>query len=522
MLWLAVHYPALALEVFGHSADLVNSADADNPNESKDPNDLKGANDLKSANDLKGANNSAKQKKRDDKPRVVVARNRVWLANAAALQRGVRPGSTLATATTIAGQLEHHSRNLAAEQAQLRVLAEALYQLTPQIALLEPDALALDIQASLRLFGDARAIAERAVRLSLELGHQAAARLGRTPSGAVALARSGAANLEALPLDQLGLGPTLVERFANMGLHQLGQVLELPDRAIARRFGKAALDLLCRLRGDLPDPQRYIELAPEFDRTRHLLEPIRHRQGLAFPMQRLLQELKHWLIGQQLAVSCLEWHFRNSQQEQASLTVRFSEPQQSDQQALALSRLQLDRIELPADILSLELRARQLEPFQVEMTDLFQATTHSAQGGCPNALVDQLRARLGEQACCTLEVREQHHPDWQSRRIPVRRLGSGPGSPAAQAAPSAADNVSSRADQDGGRPLWLCRPPRPVAVEELTLVHGPERIRTAWWHQGICRDYYIARHQADPQQAAARCWAFVDHSGRWFIHGYFS
>ncbi|MEM1432916.1 MAG: DNA polymerase Y family protein [Pseudomonadota bacterium] len=507
MLWLAICYPDLPLEVFGRLPE---------------------------------------------NPCVVAEQNRIWLANAAARSAGVQVGSTLATATTIAGQLEHHRRDPRAELNRLEVLAEALYQLTPQVALRPPDGLVLNIQASLRLFGDAGAMLERALRLSANLGHQGHARLGATPILAMALARTGVSTPETLPLSGLELDAATVERLQNMGLTRLGQLSGLPDSAIAQRFGKATLAQLRRLRGDLPDPQRYIELPSEFQRSQHLLNPIRNKQGLLFPMQRLLKELRHWLIAQQLAAGLLRWRFSNSQRERAVLEVQFGEPHQNEQRALKLSQLKLDTVTLPADVLSIELEALKLEPLRAETTNLFQQLEPGERNGCPGELLDLLRARLGQKALSNLLSLHQHHPDWLTRRVPAQPPEQPRSKPSRKTrrtaaaghaqSPHPARSTESQTTEPQAtepqstetqntatqlppgaryRPLWLCRPPQPVSLQQLELLQGPERIRTAWWHQGINRDYYIARHLKSPQQLS-HCWTFVDDQGRWYIHGYFA
>ncbi|MEM6707896.1 MAG: DNA polymerase Y family protein [Pseudomonadota bacterium] len=477
MLWLAIHYPLLGLEVLTP----------------------------------------------DDEAAIVVENNRVYLANEAALQRGIQTGSTLASAIAIAGahQLTHLSRNPQREHTQLNALAEALYQLSPQVALAAPDGLVLEIQASLRLFGNAQAISQRAELISFELGFRGRCRLAATPAAAIALARAQAPDLERLPLHALALPAAAIERFQNMGLVQVGPVLKLPDRAIARRFGKATLKVLRQLRGDTPDPQRFIEPAAEFERQRHLLDPIRSKQGVLFPAQRMLKELEHWLIGRQLAVAELHWLFSNSQNERADVILRFSTPHQNADRAFRLLRLKLEHLSLPADVLSLTLQATRLEPCVAEVGPLFQTLEPAEQQRCPDELLDQLRTRLGEGACCTLIAPSQHHPDWLSKRVSVRALSESRALSETRALSESRAPGEAKTTTRDYRPLWLCRPPQPISPRQLRLLHGPERVRTAWWHGGVERDYYVAEHRVSAHQTPAQCWAFNDEQDRWFIHGYF-
>ncbi|MGI9328869.1 MAG: Y-family DNA polymerase [Pseudomonadales bacterium] len=468
MQWLAMYYPALGLEAF-HTAT-------------------------------------------NDDPAVLVEQGQVVLCNRKASQLGVSPGLTAATANSIVADLKHVQRSPQRESLRLKALAEALYQLTPQIAIEPPAALLLEISASLRLFGDDQVITKQAIHLSEELGHQAHARLATTPAAALALATTGVHKLEQVPLAALNLSEQSVERFVNMGLKRLQDVLHLPAKELAQRFGTQALSQLQRLTGQQQDPKSFIRLSPEFSRTVELLDPIRSKQGLLFPMQRLAGELKHWLISRQLAVGQLRWCFKTatstggsvdeSKNNSAVVIADFAQPHQNPQKMLQISQLRLEQAQLPADVLSLSLEAARLSDCQPHATDLF---TRQQIGSAPNELLDQLKARLGNEACRRLETVEQHHPAWSSRQ------------PLNNAFPRAQSSQTKGSSTPNNRPLWLRRSPQPVAAQELQLLHGPERIRTAWWRQGVCRDYYIALYRRRSQ-----CWAFTDDSGNWFIHGYFA
>ncbi len=60
--------------------------------------------------------------------------------------------------------------------------------------------------------------------------------------------------------------------------------------------------------------------------------------------------------------------------------------------------------------------------------------------------------------------------------------------------------------------------PAPIALQEqISLVHGPERIVSGWWDgDEIMRDYYIAH-----TKQGRWLWVFRDQHKHWFLHGYF-
>lgn len=464
MLWLGLQFPTLALEVFEAAVT-------------------------------------------EERPTVVLDDNRVTLRNAAAREAGIALGSTLATAHSINCELRHFHRDPDKEHARLQFLAETLYRFSAQVSIEAPDGIVLEVSGSLKLFGDAAVLAGEAVAVCRSLGHRVCQQLAATPTAALVMARAGTARLADVSLLHTGLAPVVVERFANMGMHTLEPLLKLPSIELGQRFGPELLDLLQRLTGQLPDPRKCIHPAEHFERSLHLLDPIRDKDALLFPMQRLLNELQHWLVARQLSTEQLLWHFAgqislNQQNPRAvMLPVRFGKAQQSKGAFLNITRLRLEQAELPEDVLTVRLEVKHLSPWQAHSQNLFQQMPGEVRGDLSD-LVDQLRARLGQRACHGIELVDQHAPEqaW----LKVSRV------PAQKREPQAHLALSSR-------PIWLFDPPCLTAKIHLTLLKGPERIQTAWWQKTIFRDYYIARHDN-----GAECWAFVDRHDRWFLHGYFA
>ena len=59
--------------------------------------------------------------------------------------------------------------------------------------------------------------------------------------------------------------------------------------------------------------------------------------------------------------------------------------------------------------------------------------------------------------------------------------------------------------------------PEPLLMP-VSVVHGPERIQTAWWQvNAVARDYFIAK-----SEQGQWCWVYREPNGCWFLHGYFS
>jgi protein ImuB len=475
-----------------------------------------------------------------DTPVALVDGNRVHLCNGPAAASGVRPGSTLATAVSVCHGLRHCPRNPVLEQQRLTLLAGAAYRFSAQVSIQEstirPVALVLDLSGSLKLFGGLYRLKRQLTALFAELGHETAIGMGHTPLAALALARSRVAlelprfpdadavrmrtlkALRGLPLEHAELDDRLIERLAGMGITTLGNLFELPSRALGRRFGTPVLSYLGRLSGRHSDPRIYFKPAPEFTAALHLLESISSKGVLLFPVQRLTRDLATWLISRQLGVTRLCWTFTPLHGTGVTLTIDLAEGVQNQSVLFAISRLKLDGSELPAEIMSITLSAPRLVPWDVRDTQrssLFNTMSESRQQ-TPLALVDQLKARLGTDICHGIALADDCRPEFAWTPTPADlHLKT--------TAPTVTRRGESRLVP---RPLWLLTNPEPVALRHLSLLKGPERIDTGWWSDDPARiarrDYYVARHSS-----GAHCWVFTDRretrtEPKWYIHGCFA
>ncbi len=491
MLWLALHFPQLPLE-------------------------------------LLAAGNADPQQ-----ALVIVEDNRIYMRNIAARARGIECGSTLATAHSICTDLKFAQRDTHAERRRLRTLADTLYRFSAAVSIQAPDTVLLEIDGSLKLFHGAQALSDAAVEVCQCLGHNAVARTGRTTWAAIALARSGEKHLADVPLSAAGLEladihPNVVERFANMGIYTLGPLLDLPNKALGKRLGRPLLEYLMMLTGERADPREATTPAPAFERSLHLLQPISDKQDLhahaMSPMAKLTGELQQWLITHQLGCERLLWRMGSHNQTHAEVPVRFARGKQQAADILRVSQLKLESAALPEEVLTVTLHAQRLTPWTAVSQALFQHHAAVTQETPAAEIIDELNARLGEGTCYGIQSRTQHTPESAWFAVQAHRLANLPSSHPEQHLSSVREvgepfdePAASLLTQHSKRPLWLFDPPRQIQRNELELIQGPERIQSQWWQTpATCRDYYIALHRS-----GAECWAYVDEQTNWYLHGYF-
>ncbi|CBL44849.1 Putative nucleotidyltransferase/DNA polymerase involved in DNA repair [gamma proteobacterium HdN1] len=477
MLWICVHFPQLALDVFHPASDM---------------------------------------------PVAIETRRQVWLATETARASGVRSGISIPSALGMCPTLQVRLRDPALEQRTLARTALLAYQFTPHITQAEPDCVLLEVQSSLRLFGSCEALlAQLQQVLAAEDLHYTLACFP-TARGAIVLARSalelnqaGIFPLEALdgcPLSASELPATQIDRLQGMGLDRLGQLFALPSAALGKRLGQGSLLYLQQLRGLHPDLRPHYSPPPSFESDLEFGHEVEHQEALLFPLKRLLNALTLYLHARQQTATSVQLHLRQRDGSQEMLQLTPAQATLRAEILLDLFRLRLERFQIRQPIVALKLVCDEFQPWKPIVTDLFD--TQAAALWSPQALVDHLQARLGNDFVSGLRPLEDYRPERSWQVTP-------PGQPH-----EIARTLSTR-------PLWLLATPRALACKNglpcdpapLTLLQGPERIDSGWWDQApVKRDYFIARHSE-----GMLYWIFrplakneLEHTQpQWFLHGVF-
>jgi protein ImuB len=374
-------------------------------------------------------------------------------------------------------------------------------------------ALWLELGASERLLGAPVPLLD-AMRSGLAaLGHACRLGLAPTPRAAALLARSGCialtppalrARLASLPLAQLALPPEQLAVLRSTGLTTIGELLALPDDAIARRLGPDSARYLQRLTGRLAEPLAMYSAPARFAVRCELPGPVHDTTALLFPLQRLLAALQGYLRGLDRAIQRCTLRLEHHRREPTCVTIGMAAPGREAAQLLVLVRERFTRLVLPAPVLGIVLEAPELlEPLVVQL-DGFSSAAQEA--GALQQLIARLGARLGEQQVRRLDTQPDHRPEraWC-------------GQPAHEAA-HAGGETNGDTNGDAPRPCWLLPEPRSIAAPG-ELLAGPERIEGGWWEGAdIARDYYLARGRE-----GERLWVYRElRGGGWHVHGYWA
>ena len=489
MLWLALSYPQLALEVF--NSEYASSG----------------------------------------QPVVVLEKNKIVLCNTTAKKLNILPNSSLATAQAIQEELIYFERDRLLEQKVLTSLAAELCALSSQVSMPFEGTILLEIGASIRLFGSVDVIEQKAIALSLAAGLEAVSGIAPTAQAALAFSYSNKNKLSDVHLtcsgiERTGITEKTINQLSDMGIETLEELTSLPFKEIGKRLGKDILRYLNELTGKTQDIQKPVALKKHFVKEIYCLQPINNKSELYehsnAPLQLLLKELCHWLLINQLGCEMLIWEFeaygardcsgdgKNKETDKrAQMSISFSAPQQEITNLLKMTKLRLDQDLLPKEVITVRLKVNRLTSWQGDNHNLFGELISSEMENnndqkLDTALLDEINARLGDGSCKGIQsissITPEHSWKFLDHLIVSARHNKH------------TDELSPYKK----RPLWLTDPPRYVELKDISLIAGPERIQSSWWSQLIDRDYYIAK-----QKNGVECWVFKSPENRWYIHGYF-
>lgn len=421
--------------------------------------------------------------------------------------------------------------------AQQQAIGCWALQYTPRVTLLD-EAVLMDVQASLRLFGGARALCRRVAQEAPVLGCVALARaptaraalaLARSGSPAPALARAGwRARLDAAPLAALTAAAEHLPLLERLGCRTLGEVRALPRAGLARRCGAALLEALDQAYGERPESFEWLCCPETFEAWLELPGRVESAPALMFGARRLLLQMCGWLAARHAGVRrfvlCWRHDFHRSGVDDAGeLEVHLGEPTREPEHLARLLGELLAHVTLPGPVGELGLRADAPEPLQPAGPALpLTAGRQVREGETLAQLLERLSARLGAERVRRPVLCSDHRPEAMQRWVPAAVAGAAAGSVAA---------LPAGLPQPG----WLLPQPQPLATRQnrpqhhgpLQLLAGPHRVEAGWWavtpgEPGRAgRDYFVAWNER-----AGLLWIYRERvpagtAAGWFLHGVF-
>lgn len=438
--------------------------------------------------------------------------------NQAAAEYGIRLNMGLATAISLAADLNIVEYKVETAQSRLHELAQWLYQVVADIVLFEPDGLALKVTNMLALYGSIDNYWGKVSPLLNEQQVHYQGAMGKTVTQARLLARSTRQpltlneqitqqRLEQLPVSLLELPGKQIEQLQRVGIQQLHQLLSLDSKALGRRFGLEVLNYLSTIKGYHCVPLKEYHPPEHYSKYLELLHEISQSQTLLFPLQRMVREMSAFLAkrAQEITELNITLHYRDKERHaDTHILIGSAAGEYHFDKWMALVNLKIERTELEAPVTAITLSTGQTVKVNAIAGSLF--SDNQAQM-TPGQLVSLLQAKVGKAHISGLELLADHRPEHAFAYNSSNPLNSDARSP---------QQLSAQQKLPNPRPLVLLTTPEPVK-EKYQILQGPERIRSAWWSkEPVYRDYFIARNQD-----GAVCWLYNEPCGTWYLQGYF-
>jgi protein ImuB len=446
-------------------------------------------------------------------PRVLVEggaqRRTLKSANTAAIALGLKAGLPLATAQAIAQGFHCHPYDPNEETRAHELLAAWAYRFSSQVSLHYPQALMVEIEGSLGLFGPWPLFQARLREELAGLGfrhrivmapHPVAARALVNVHDDIAIDDAQLRTvLGRLPIAKAGFGKAVAQSLSRMGVRTLQQLLALPRAGVAKRFPPSVLQHLDALLGEGAFPLPAYQPPDVFTQRLELGYEVESSQALLFPLRRLSADLAAFLAGRDGSVQRFTLHFEHEDHPPTLLEVGLLAAERDPAMLFEITRTRLEHLRLPAPVRAVLLHADQLPAFVPVHRELFDARP---QQNTPwQQLRERLRARLGDEAVHGISVHADHRPEQAWR-------------------PEQAGKPCTGVHADSLRPGWLLPTPQPWTGAPPQMLAGPERIESGWWDGAdIRRDYYQVQTRLGQQ---AWVWRDVGKDNPWMLHGWFA
>jgi protein ImuB len=349
------------------------------------------------------------------------------------------------------------------------------------------EAVLMEVEASVRLFGGKRALRDRVVDEARDLGVVALA-WAPTALAALALARSGiesgfrkplAELLDPLPMASVSALRPHEPVLARLGCRSLGDVRRLPRGGISRRFDAALLAALDQAYGQAPEVHEWLELPETFEARLELMSRVEMAPALLFGARRLLLQMCGWLAARHCGCTALRLRWAHdtlrarSAGEGGDLLLRTAAPTRDLEHLCRLLAEHLAKIELLAPVGELSLAAVEVVPIAPPSESFLPDPARS--GETLQLVLERLAARLGPERVLRPVLLADHRLEWMQhwQPAPLPRPKSGP------------------APVDLPQPSWVLAQPlrlatrahRPIYQGVLHLLTGPHRVEGGWWHR---------------------------------------
>lgn len=457
---------------------------------------------------------------------------------------------------------EHDS---VADREALEKLTDSLHCFSPIVGIEQtdsPEGCFLDVTGLDALFGDEQTLRAKAIRFLSDAGYTVFSAIANTPGMAWGMAhyhRSSAPTVSEshsnemlvrefrkLPVAALRLQTDTQSIFKRLGVERVEQLLAIPRKHLASRFGDEVSRRIDQAFGKVVEPIVARHLPAEFEASQFIEFPTRDRETIGVILSRLLEQICKQLQSNQKGA--LQWRVQLDCVDAPSIEfeVNLFQPTATVLHVLQLMELQLESVLQPhlrrkrfvkkkasnksvrtrtvTNILIREITVRVTSCVLLvqRQRELFDESPRLDKRELAH-LINHLASRLGQESIVYPTLQKGAQPEMSFRFKPLvdpKRMRS-----------RKKENVKSCSHRLA-RPLRLLDPPVLIAegnalpsrfryqksIQCAARKWGPERIETAWWNgPTVRRDYWRIE-----TKAGLHFWIYFDLKAKqWFLQGEF-
>ncbi|MGI9014370.1 MAG: Y-family DNA polymerase [Phycisphaerales bacterium] len=494
-------------------------------------------------------------------------RQSIVTACAVSLAHGVRAGMTLAHARALVPgdrlSPRVYEHDPVADQESLLALARWAVRIAPRVAT-DPtcNGLLLDVSGCERLYQHnerrlLNSIANRLERCGLTVRLAAAS----TAAAARAVARFARHQrvivpageerqaLADLPIQALDPAREQCDELNEVGIHTIGQLLDVPRLHLAARHGNALLHTLDQALGEAIEVITPVSMPEQCVAEQVFDGPLIQIEGVTACCRTLLASLIGQLL--QREAGAMEIHLTCTRVDASPLReiVRLSHPSRDEKHLWSLLQPRLETLHLGYGLETMALTAVHIGPLvhqqlltqqqrdqrcgdDEEHDDRAASVSTSTALG---QLIDTFTQRLGSGRVHVRSAVASHLPErtWQAHAASHAVAGG--------RFTDSSSESATLALTHGSRPSQLLATPEPVAVttlsphgpllsitwraqfQQIITTVGPERIADEWWRTAAMhsnhRDYYRVETAAGRWLWLFRSFNHGTLSGMWYVHG---
>ena len=445
----------------------------------------------------------------------------LWV-NSAAAGAGIRPGMRYASGLSLDRGLCAGTVSEEEIESAVREVHELLADFSPGVEPSEdePGIFWVDATRLDRLYGSfedwTREMASGFSRL--ELPASIVVGFSRFGSYAIAKAENRVTVLPSFELEEvcsrkvrlqhLRIAPGLRDRLEKLGIHTVGDFLDLPQGGIDRHLGREARTLYRLAAGELSLPLQP-QMIPEPLRVRtELEEPESNAARLLFRIKQLLDPLLMAAADRSQKVSALRLELLLEDGDRRLELIQPARPTLKVSVLLDLVRLRLESLSLPVPPVELSLEVEGVSASR-QVLSLLQRNPRRNLEAALRALA-RIRAEFGPDSVLSARLKSGHLPEARSEWKPLEKL------PAASPRSVSLRPLVRRAH---ARPRPLARSPlessgRWKRSQGLGRLLG-YLISGGWWSREVRRDYRFV-----PTGRGEILWVYYDQKRRrWYAQG---